>query len=131
VYATFARGGVYKDVNGILSVKDSHGREIFKRKQKDLEGEQVLSPEVSYLITNMLADNNARMPAFGVNNYLWLPNKTIAVKTGTTDMKRDNYTFGYTPSYVVSVWVGNNDNKPMNKYLASGLSGLPQFGIRS
>jgi membrane peptidoglycan carboxypeptidase len=70
-----------------------------------------------------LSDTNARLPEFGPNNYLSLPDYHVAAKTGTTDNKRDNWTFGYTPSYVVGVWVGNNDNTPMNPYLASGLSG--------
>src|SRR4029078_4317110 len=42
---------------------------------------------------------------------------------GTTDEKRDNWTLGYTPSYVVGVWVGNNDNTPMNQKIASGVTG--------
>ena len=49
--------------------------------------------------------------------------KTVAVKTGTTDDKRDNWTIGYTPSYLVVTWVGNNDNRPMNPALASGITG--------
>ena len=63
------------------------------------------------------------MPAFGVQNQLHIPGYTIAVKTGTTDQIKDNWTFGYTPSYVAGVWVGNNNNLPMNKYMASGVTG--------
>src|SRR3989344_3431584 len=58
-----------------------------------------------------------------INNFLSITGHTVAVKTGTTDNKKDNLTLGYTPSYVVATWVGNNDNTPMNKNLASGLSG--------
>ena len=47
----------------------------------------------------------------------------MAVKTGTSDNKRDNWTFGYTQNFVVGVWVGNNDNSPMNPQLASGVTG--------
>ena len=47
----------------------------------------------------------------------------MAVKTGTSDNKRDNWTFGYTPEFVVGVWVGNNDNSPMNPALTSGVTG--------
>jgi len=54
---------------------------------------------------------------------LVIPGYKVAVKTGTTDNIKDNWTFGFTPSYVVGVWVGNNDGEPMNRYLASGLSG--------
>jgi membrane carboxypeptidase/penicillin-binding protein PbpC len=60
---------------------------------------------------------------FGENSWLVVPGKTVSVKTGTTDQKRDNWTIGYTPSYVVGVWVGNNDNSPMNPAIASGVTG--------
>ena len=47
---------------------------------------------------------------------------TIAVKTGTTDDKRDNWTIGWTPNVLVATWVGNNDNSPMGN-VASGVTG--------
>jgi len=75
------------------------------------------------LISHILLDNNARTMEFGPNSWLVVPGKTVSVKTGTTDDKRDNWTFGYTPSYVVGVWVGNNDNSPMNQKISSGITG--------
>jgi len=120
VYATLARKGVYKEVTPLISVKDSRGYEIYN---KYTEERRAISEEVSYLIWNVLSDNGARTPAFGPNSYLVVPGYNVAVKTGTTDAKKDNWTLGYTPSYVVGVWVGNNDAKPMNYYLASGLTG--------
>lgn len=122
VYSTFARGGLYKDINPFISIQDAYGYEIYNSLGKYPDA-QVLSPEVSYLITHILSDNAARTPAFGPTSALVIPGHTVAVKTGTTDEKRDNYTVGYTPTYAVGVWVGNNDNKPMNPYLASGVSG--------
>ena len=121
VYATLARGGVYKNVISFISIKDANGFEIYNK--KDQLEERAISEGISYLITNILSDNYARSNAFGFNNLLNISGHTIAVKTGTTDTKRDNYTFGYTPSYVVGVWVGNNDNTPMDPLLTSGLSG--------
>jgi membrane peptidoglycan carboxypeptidase len=47
----------------------------------------------------------------------------VAVKTGTTDDKRDNWAVGYTKSVTVGVWVGNNDNSKMDPKLASGATG--------
>ncbi len=46
----------------------------------------------------------------------------VAVKTGTTNDMRDNWTIGYTSDYVVTVWVGNNDNSKMS-WVASGITG--------
>jgi 1A family penicillin-binding protein len=121
VYATLARGGVYKKPTPFLSVKDLYGYELYK---PDVNTQrQVISEEVTYLISNILSDNHSRTPAFGAHSSLVIPGRNVAVKTGTTDLKRDNWTLGYTPSVVVGVWVGNNDNSPMNQYLASGLSG--------
>lgn len=128
VYATFARGGIYKDVTPFISVKNANGFEIYSPSQTE---EKVISEETAYIISDILSDNNARTPAFGSRSQLYIPNHTVAVKTGTTNEKRDNYTIGYTTSYVVGVWVGNNDNQPMNSYLASGVSGAAPIWNRA
>lgn len=121
VYATLAREGVHKDLNSIISVESASGDYLYAYKKQ--EGDRVLSNEVAYIISHILSDNSARSAAFGLNSGLNIPGYSVAVKTGTTDNKRDNWTFGYTPSFVVGVWVGNNDNTAMNRNLASGLSG--------
>ncbi len=120
VYATLARNGEYIETTPFLSIKDHTGKEIYKSKQIE---KQVISPSVAWLVTNILSDPYARSREFGFNNMLNVPGHSVAVKTGTTDNKKDNYTLGYTPNYVVGVWVGNNNNDPMNEQLASGLSG--------
>lgn len=85
-------------------------------------GEVIVDPQIAYLMTDILADNKARSPAFGTHSLLQIPNQAVAVKTGTTNNLRDNWTIGYTPDYVVAVWVGNNDNSPMSR-IASGVTG--------
>jgi membrane carboxypeptidase/penicillin-binding protein PbpC len=72
------------------------------------------------LLSNILSDNAARTPAFGANSVLKL-SRPAAVKTGTTDDYKDNWTIGYTPDLVTGVWVGNVDNKEMQG--VSGVSG--------
>lgn len=120
-YATLARGGVYKSTTGILSIEDSFG---YKVENIYTPNEQrVISASTAYIISSILSDNGARTPAFGSNSALVIPGRQVAVKTGTTDFKKDNWTLGYTPSYAVGVWVGNNDNTEMNPRLASGLTG--------
>jgi membrane carboxypeptidase/penicillin-binding protein PbpC len=76
------------------------------------QSQQLLSPPTAWLITDILADNVARMPAFGANSVLKLP-FPAAVKTGTTTDWRDNWTVGYSTARIVGVWVGNADNAPM------------------
>ncbi len=73
---------------------------------------QVIAPETAYLITDILSDNVARIPAFGENAVVELP-FPAAVKTGTTTDWRDNWTIGYSTARIVGVWVGNADNTPM------------------
>jgi penicillin-binding protein 1C len=78
----------------------------------------VIDPATAYLITDILSDPVARMPAFGSAAALNLP-FPAAVKTGTTTDWRDNWTVGYSPERIVGVWVGNSDNTPM-----AGVNGL-------
>ena len=120
-YSTFANGGIKQDSVAILKVTDSRGKTLFENKKR--EGKQVLPAEVAYLISHILLDNVARSDEFGPNSYLRISGKTVAVKTGTTDEKRDNWAFGYTPSVAIGVWVGNNDYTPMNQAIASGATG--------
>jgi membrane carboxypeptidase/penicillin-binding protein len=82
-----------------------------------------MSNRTAYLIDNILSDDGARAPTFGRGSILNIPGRQIAVKTGTTETKRDNWTIGFTPSFLVAVWVGNNDNSPMSPFLESGNTG--------
>jgi 1A family penicillin-binding protein len=120
-FGVFANEGLRVEPAAILEVKDSKGATIFKYNPPS--GKKVLSEEISYLVSSILSDNDARTMAFGANSLLKVGGKTVAVKTGTTDDKRDNWTLGYTKSAVVGVWVGNNDNSPMNPSLTSGVTG--------
>lgn len=83
---------------------------------------QALRPEVASLMSDILSDNQARTQAFGRRSLLEIPGHQVAVKTGTTNNLRDNWTIGYTQDYLVAVWVGNNDNTPMSR-VASGVTG--------
>lgn len=121
VYGTLANDGKKTELQPILEVTDYTGR-VYE-KNISPRSIQALKPEAAWIISNILSDNTARIPAFGPNSSLVIPDKTVSVKTGTTDNKRDNWTIGYTPSFVTSVWVGNNDNSPMNPYLTSGVTG--------
>ncbi|MEK9143127.1 MAG: penicillin-binding transpeptidase domain-containing protein [Patescibacteria group bacterium] len=120
-FGVFATGGERQDTIALLKVVDSKGKTIFEHKPSS--GRRVLNPEISYLVSDILSDNEARKEIFGLRSYLIIGGKTVAAKTGTTDDKRDNWAMGYTPSVVVGTWVGNNDNSPMHPSLASGVTG--------
>jgi membrane peptidoglycan carboxypeptidase len=94
----------------ILRIEDSRGNVLVDNGTPT--GRQVLSPEHAYLITDILADDQARCAAFSCPSVLEL-SRPAAAKTGTTDDYRDAWTIGYTPDLVTGVWVGNSDNAPM------------------
>lgn len=121
VNGTLANGGKRVDLNPILKITNYKGDTLDDK--KTVSSRQILQPGVAYIISSILSDNPARSMEFGPNSPLNIPGHTVSVKTGTTDNKRDNWTNGYTPDYVVSVWVGNNDNSPMSQALASGITG--------
>ncbi len=120
-YSVFANKGVRLDPVSILKVTDNNGHVLYEYKKRD--GKRVLSEEIAFLISHILLDNNGRALAFGTSSWLVVPGKTVSVKTGTTDEKRDNWTVGYTPSVAAGVWVGNSDNSPMDPAIASGVTG--------
>jgi 1A family penicillin-binding protein len=126
VYGTFANGGKTVDINPLLEVKDVSGQVLYENKCA-LSGEscfsmQTVDSRVAYLVSDVLSDNKARTPAFGSYSVLNIPGQQVAVKTGTTNSLRDNWTIGYTSDRVVAVWVGNNDNTSMSN-VASGITG--------
>lgn len=119
-YGVLANQGIRTNLNPILKVADSRGKILEETPKGELI--QAIKPETAYLLTDILSDNSARTPAFGPNSLLNIADRKVAVKTGTTQNLRDNWTIGYTPSRLVAVWVGNNDNTPMS-YVASGVTG--------
>ncbi len=74
----------------------------------------------SWIVADILADERARARSFGFNSPLAF-DFPVACKTGTSTDFRDNWALGYTPEYVVGVWVGNFDGTPMRD--VSGVSG--------
>lgn len=111
-FGTFANKGVNQPHVEILKVEDSKGKILEEFKVGT--GTQALSEEVAYLVTDILSDNYARQRLFGAGNLLQIRDWRVGVKTGTTDDNRDAWTMGYTPNLVTGVWVGNNNNDPMN-----------------
>ena len=130
-YGVFANEGVmmgqptklprpgYRELDpvSILRVEDSKGNVLEEYRQPEArkitfaDGRE-LTPQEVYLLTDVLADNNARAPVFGANSALRL-DRPAAAKTGTTTDWKDVWTVGYTPQIVTGVWVGNNDNTQM------------------
>lgn len=146
-FGVLANSGKKVELKPVLKVEDGNGkvfedntlvRQDIKRKIRGntpwdgtrpwvAQGDYVLPSEVTYLVSHILLDDGARQETFGAGSLLNIPGKTVSVKTGTTEDKRDNWTIGYTSDpkepRLVAVWVGNNDNTPMSPYLESGNTG--------
>jgi penicillin-binding protein 1C len=123
-FGVFANQGFKIDLHPILKITDRKGNVIeeYKPPSSPIFGQRVLPSSVPFIISNMLADNQAREAEFGPNSALKITGKYVSVKTGTTNDYRDNWTIGYTPSYLVAAWVGNNDHTPMNG-VVTGITG--------
>jgi penicillin-binding protein 1C len=109
-YSSFANGGYRVPPQSLLRVEKSNGEVLYEHSLP--EPERVLDERVAYLISDILDDDQARIPAMGSDNPLDLP-FSAAAKTGTTNEFRDNWTVGYTPGLAVGVWTGNTDNSEM------------------
>lgn len=109
------------DPVSILRIENRDGGVIYEYREPKTE--QVVDQALAYLMNDILSDNNARAAAFGINSVLKrdFEDRPIAAKTGTTNNFRDNWTVGYTPQLAVTVWVGNNNNEPMED--VTGLDG--------
>lgn len=138
-FSSFANRGRPKKLQSILKIEDKSGKTLATFVDPNfvqdvnqplrspnflaMRGPRAISDGTAFIISHILSDNAARVPSFGSNSKLVIPNKTVSVKTGTTDNLKDNWTIGYTPNFLVAVWVGNNDSTPMNPYLVSGITG--------
>lgn len=114
-YSVFANNGVRNPPTPILKIEDSKGNILEEFK---IHSSVALDEPTTSLINDILSDNNARAPAFGEASWLYFPEREVAVKTGTTNDYRDAWVIGYTPNFALGVWVGNNDNSPMEKKVA-------------
>ena len=91
--------------------------QIFKN-SKDALTKQITKPQYVQLINKILSDRKTGVEQFGLKSELNLFQKNYAVKTGTSKDFKDSWIVGYTPDFLVGVWVGNADNSP-----TLGLSG--------
>ena len=129
-YAVFANKGIYNEPNAVIEIKDKYSNTVDENTNfltklfpifKPTTSKKVLSEDGAFLISSILSDNKARAEEFGG---LLTISRIAAVKTGTTNEFKDALTVGYTPSLVVGVWVGNNDNTPMDN-IAGALGAAP------
>jgi penicillin-binding protein 1C len=123
-YRGLARGGVVEPLVEVRDAIDAAGRPLAPA--RELAPRRFLPARAAALLTDVLSDEPARAPAFGLHNALRLP-FPVAAKTGTSRAYVDNWTAGYTAERTVAVWVGSFDGHPMHG--VSGITGAgPIFG---
>jgi len=122
----FANGGVRQPYYSISKVVQGTTSKVLFQHQA-APGTQVITPQLAYMMTNVLSDNTSRIPEFFDCNVLQLyvnsqqscyegnrgAVRPAAAKTGTTQDFRDNWTVGYTTDFVMGIWAGNDDNSQM------------------
>jgi 1A family penicillin-binding protein len=122
-YSILATEGVKHNQIMVLEVKDKNGNTIESFSDKP---QKVIESQYAKILNSILSDPDARAPLF--HNSLSLtvfPDRDVALKTGTSNDYRDAWALGYTPSLVVGVWAGNNNNSPMQKQGGSILAAVP------
>ena len=123
-YSVLSQDGVLKDQIYILEVKDRSGNVL--EKFEEAEEGRVVDAQYPRMINDILSDPEARAGLFERSLSLTVfPDHDVALKTGTSNDYRDAWTVGYTPSLVVGVWAGNNNNSPMHRQGSSILAAIP------
>ncbi|MEK7626765.1 MAG: transglycosylase domain-containing protein [Patescibacteria group bacterium] len=122
-YSTLSQDGIRHNQTSILEISDDRGNVLESYHDN---AEKVINQQYPRMINKILSDGGLRAGLF--QNSLGLtvfPGYDVALKTGTTNDYRDAWAMGYTPSLVVGVWAGNNNNTPMQKKGTSILAAVP------
>jgi len=128
-YQVFANHGSRVPPQGVLDIWDNYGYHIYHFDPAHPQSIQVLSPQIAFLVTSIISDENARAYEFEQDHVLSMwdwqavdgQEHDVAAKTGTTDSFQDNWTLGYTSDVVVGVWSGNANGEKMDNVV--GITG--------
>ena len=108
-FATFANGGKLSKPYGILELVNSKGDLVYSRDRDEPEAPQVIARKVveqlNQMMQRVVTDGTAKAAALDFTHAVG--------KTGTTSSYKDAWFVGFTGRYVASVWLGNDDNRPM------------------
>ncbi len=117
-YAVLARGGTTVASQMVIEAHDATGGALNLAPRG--ASETVMGAATAFVVSDILADDEARAMTFGRRSVLAMPFRA-AVKTGTSQAFRDNWAVGFTEAVTVAVWVGNVEDVPMQR--VSGVSG--------
>jgi penicillin-binding protein 1A len=117
-YAVFADHGIKQGPVSIMSITDSSGQILY---MNDTLPEQVMKPEMAYLITYLLKGVIEQGTGWKARDL----GRPAAGKTGTTNDYRDAWFIGYTPNLVAGVWVGYDDHESIGPKKTGARAALP------
>ena len=124
-YSVLSQDGVKHNQAMVLQVKDSNGNILESYTD---QSSQVADAQSVRLVNDVLTDAQARSGLFQNSlNLTIFPGYDVALKTGTSNDYKDAWALGYTPSLVVGVWAGNNDNTAMQRSGSSILAAVPMW----
>ncbi len=104
-FSVFPNGGVRKEPFYITKIVDRYGN--LKYEQTHTEQEEVLSPQTSYIMTNMLQTVVDHGTGFGARALGFM--RPAGGKTGTSNDNTDNWFIGFVPQLTCGVWIGYDD----------------------
>jgi penicillin-binding protein 1A len=119
--ATFANGGRLAKPYAILDLVSSKGDLVYSRDRDEPEAPQVVERKVAeglnWMMNKVVTDGTAQRAALDFTN--------VAGKTGTSTGPKDVWFVGFTGKYVGTVWLGNDDNRPMSGGTTGGVFAAP------
>lgn len=124
-YLTLANAGIMRPLTAIGSIRTVDGQPL--QSSRPIGGTQAIEPLAARWLTSILSDPSLR-PTAAWNKALTVPGIQTAIKTGTSnrcigfnpatgrcyDLPGDVWTVGYTPEFVLGIWVGNADYSPLS-----------------
>ena len=116
MYHSLATGGLRQPLRAIRSVTDRHGRSLGRYPERST---RVADSDVVFLVTHALHGVLSEGTGRRAREILGR-GQVLAGKTGSTDGLRDSWFAGYGADRVAVVWVGRDDNRPVNLSGASG-----------
>ena len=116
MYQSLATGGLQQPLRAIRAVTDRHGRSLARYPERST---RIADSGAVYLVTHALRGVLAEGTGRRARNILGR-GQVLAGKTGTTNGLRDSWFAGYGADRVAVVWVGRDDNRPVNLSGASG-----------
>ncbi|HET6320927.1 MAG TPA: PBP1A family penicillin-binding protein [Hyphomicrobium sp.] len=121
--ATFANGGKLAKPYAILDLVSSRGDLVYSRDRDEPEAPQVIERKVAeginWMMNKVVTDGTAQRAALDFTN--------VSGKTGTSTGPKDVWFVGFTGKYVATVWLGNDDNRPMASGTTGGHFAAPVF----